>query len=235
MSTSTLISVNGDIGFPERTILSGVVFELKAGDSTILMGVNGVGKTTTLNTLAGLRPMKKGVARVSGKDPSDVGLLGEVAFVSDSPGFYPELTGFEHVDLVGDLWGRQRECMPFDRIDNYLSLSSFADQPARRMSRGQQQRLALALTLVPDPMVMIMDEPFNALDYEGIQGLRSIISDRVASGGCVILSTHLVDVAAESTNRVLILKNGRLAADDRVDSRTIHQVVAEWHSEPTVS
>lgn len=225
----SLIDVRADIGFRDRTVVEDFRASIEPGESVLLVGVNGVGKTTTLRTLAGLLPPRRGEVSVLGRQAQDPDLLGQVAYVPDSPGLYPELTGYDHVDMLTALWSGRRDVVDWATLQRWTGLASFADQQARYMSRGQQQRLFLALSVMVQPTVLLLDEPFNSLDFYAVEGLRELIQDVTSAGGCVIVTSHLAEVAAPTTDRVLVLRDGALVADERVAADHLPAFLKEWH------
>lgn len=224
-----LIDVRADIGFRNRMVIEGFRASIEPGESVLLVGVNGVGKTTTLRTLAGLLPPRRGEVSVLGRHAQDPDLLGRVAYMPDSPGLYPELTGYDHVDMLSALWSGRRDVVDWETLERWTGLASFADQQARFMSRGQQQRLFLALSVMVRPTVLLLDEPFNSLDFYGVEGLRGLIEDVTSAGGCAVVTSHLAEVAAPTTDRVLVLRDGTLVADERVPADRLPAFLKEWH------
>jgi len=223
------IVLSADIGYRHAVTLQGVNTTLSSGNCVVIVGVNGVGKTTLLATLAGILKPTTGSILYDGLEANNEQLLGEVGFVSDQPNFYEELTVVEHVELIQSLWDGKRPVRTFAELDSGLRLSDFMNVSAGDLSRGQRQRLAIALTMIPSPSVLLLDEPFNALDLQGVRQLRLIAKLMVQEGGIVVISTHLIETVAPIANRVLILKDSSLVADSEVNENDLSRVVERWY------
>lgn len=159
-------------------ILSDVSFELAAGDCLILRGPNGVGKSTLLNTLAGLAPKDHGTCTL---DPDDIAYSGHL----DAIKF--QLTVSENLQFWAGVYGADK----VTSVMQDFSLTDFADRPAGNLSAGQKRRVGLARLLVSNRTVWLMDEPTTSLDAEHTALVTKMIGDHCQSGGITVLSTHI--------------------------------------------
>ncbi len=187
-------------------VLSDVDMALRAGQRVALRGANGAGKTTLLRILAGLlRPQAGQVERFDA-----AAAPGAVAFVGPQPQLYPELTAREHLVLFAQLHGL---AAPEAAAAAALAAFGLAARPnarARQLSRGQQQRLALARAFMTAPRLVLLDEPWTALDEDGAQCLDRAIAGAAAGGAAVLFAAHDDGRAALAPDRVVTLARGRL-------------------------
>ena len=197
--------------FGAVTAVDDVSFEVAAGTVTGFLGPNGAGKTTTLRMLLGLVAPTQGTARISGHpygqltDP-----LRRAGAVLEGAEAHPGRTAREHLRLQAMLAGVSRA-----RVEEVLGLVGLAGAAGRRaggFSLGMRQRLALATALIGDPEVLILDEPANGLDPEGVRWLRDLLRGLAGQGRTVLLSSHLLAEAAQTVDTVIILDRGRLIA-----------------------
>ncbi len=158
-------------------ILSDVSFEMAAGDCLILRGPNGVGKSTLLNTLAGLTPEDQGICTL---DPEDIAYSGHL----DAIKF--QLTVSENLQFWAGVYGTDKVIS----VMRDFGLTEFANRPAGHLSAGQKRRVGLARLLVSDRKVWLMDEPTTSLDAEHTALVTKMIDDHCKSGGIAVLSTH---------------------------------------------
>ncbi|MFJ4100190.1 ABC transporter ATP-binding protein [Amycolatopsis japonica] len=193
------------------TILSDVGFEARPGRVTGFLGPNGAGKSSTLRILLGLDRPTSGTALVDGvpfaelRDP-----LRKVGAVLDGSGAHRSRTGRAHLNWVAAAGG-----IPRGRVDEVLAevgLSAAAGKRVRGYSLGMGRRLALAAALLGDPEVLVLDEPVNGLDPEGIRWIRGFLRARAAAGRTVLLSSHLMGELSETVDDVVVIDHGRIVA-----------------------
>jgi ABC-2 type transport system ATP-binding protein len=184
-------------------------FSVDPGSITGFLGPNGAGKTTTLRMLLGLVAPDAGSATIGGRSyaalpaPSD-----EVGAVLEASGFHPARSGRDHLRVYCDVNG-----YPSARADEALSLvglTAAGRRPVRGYSLGMRQRLALAGALLGDPMVLVLDEPANGLDPEGIAWMRQLLRRLAGQGRTVLVSSHVLSEVQQLVDRVVIINRGRL-------------------------
>ena len=182
--------------------------EVERGEVFGFLGPNGAGKTTTLRMLLGLIKPTSGTAIVAEHAPGHPDGLGRIGSLVESPAFYPYLSGRENLKVIADYSG-----IPFARIDAALEeveLLSRARDRFATYSMGMKQRLAVAAALIKQPELMILDEPTNGLDPQGVVEMRSLIR-RLGSGDrTVLLSSHLLNEVEQTCDRVGIINHGTL-------------------------
>jgi len=186
-----------------------LTFDVEPGRVTGFLGPNGSGKTTTLRMLLGLVAPDAGTARIGGRDYRD---LTEpaciVGAVLEASNFHPARTGRDHLRVYAAMLG-----VPAARVEHVLALTGITDAAHRRAggySTGMRQRLNLATALLGDPPVLVLDEPTNGLDPEGIAWLRGLLRDFAAGGRTVLVASHVLSEAERLVDDVVVMHRGRL-------------------------
>ncbi len=195
--------------FGEVVAVDGLSFELDQGSVTGFLGPNGAGKTTTLRMLLGLVTPTAGTARINGRPYRELTApLRHVGAVLESSSFHPGRTARSHLRVMTTAAG-----LPSTRADEVLAQVGLERAAGRRVggfSLGMRQRLALATALLGDPEMLILDEPANGLDPEGIHWLRGFLRHLADQGRTVLVSSHVLAEVAQTVDQVVIIANGRL-------------------------
>ncbi|MGB1700201.1 MAG: heme ABC exporter ATP-binding protein CcmA [Nannocystaceae bacterium] len=210
--------------FGRTSVLRGVSLRLEAGQITGLSGINGAGKTTLFRILAGLEDADEGEIQFGALEDAGVheGVREQIAFVTHAPQLYPSLTARENLEFFAALrTARGRATMPASEALTAVGLDIVHDRPVRTFSRGMAQRVVLARALAARPMLMLLDEPFTALDAEGQELVGRLLRDAKGRGASVLLSSHDLDRLCEVSDRVVQLHEGRLGESlDRAPEET---------------
>ena len=194
-------------------------FVLEPGTITGFLGPNGAGKTTTLRMLLGLAAPTSGRALIFGepyaelKDPAL-----RIGAVLEATDFHPGRTGRNHLRTLSRAAG-----VPDSRVDEVLRLVELQDDAGRRVkgySLGMRQRLGLAAALLGDPELLILDEPANGLDPEGVRWLRNFLQTFAAGKRTVLISSHVLAEVAQTVDRVLIINKGKLVTESSLGDLT---------------
>jgi len=191
--------------------LRDIKLEAGAGACLALIGRNGAGKTTLLRAMAGFSRPGRGRILIFGNEPRETATRRRIGFIGHSISVYDELSALENLTLYARLYGLSD---PRARALEWLArtgLEKVRDGLVREFSRGMRQRLAVARAFLHDPSVLLMDEPFTALDDRAIAVLQSLLRDALARGKTVILSTHQLREALELASDVALLVRGRVA------------------------
>jgi ABC-type multidrug transport system ATPase subunit len=194
-----------------RTVVHDVSFALRPGEIVGLIGVNGAGKTSTIECLAGLARPDSGSVRIDGHDPGSAQARAAIGVLLQNPGLPTRLTVGETLTLFARLHG----VAPDPDLAMTLGLTGLARQGVGTLSGGQVQRLALALALQHRPNLLVLDEPATALDPAMRRDLRRLLEERRQSGAAVLIATHDLAEATSLCDRVLVLSGGRLVAQGR--------------------
>ena len=215
-----MINVTGltkDYG--ERRAVDDLSFELQAGRVTGFVGPNGAGKSTTMRMMVGLSRPDRGEVRYDGVRYIDLPHPARtVGSVLDARCMHPGRSARHHLRATAALSG-----IPTSRVDEVLAdvgLESVADRRAGGFSLGMRQRLALAGALLGDPRVLLLDEPSNGLDPDGIRWLRHRLRRFADAGGTVLVSSHLIAELAKFADDLVVVGAGRLITAEPVDSLT---------------
>ena len=215
-----MISVTGlTKHYGERRAVDDLSFELRAGRVTGFVGPNGAGKSTTMRMMVDLTRPDRGEVRYDGVRFADLTHPSRtVGAVLDARCMHPGRTARNHLRVAAAL-----SSIPVARVDEVLAdvgLESVADERAGRFSLGMRQRLALASSLLGDPRVLLLDEPANGLDPDGIRWLRIRLRRFADAGGTVLVSSHLIAELAKLADDLVVVGAGKLIAAETVDSVT---------------
>jgi len=191
--------------------LRNVQLEAAAGSCLALIGRNGAGKTTLLRTVAGFSRPGKGEIRIFGHVPRNTQARRQIGFIGHGISVYDELSALENLTLFGKLYGlpdpkasavEWLERTGLERVKNGL---------VREFSRGMRQRLAVARAFLHEPSVLLLDEPFTALDDKAIAVLQRLLREALAAGKTIVMSTHQLREALELASHVALMIRGQVA------------------------
>jgi len=205
----------------DRPAVEALDLTVYGGEFYALVGPNGAGKTTTLRMVTGLLRPDSGTIHIGGIDALADAIAAKqiTAWLSDEPMIYDKLTPFEYLEFVAGLWriepgiaeARARELI------GWLGLAPHAHERCEGFSRGMRQKVALAGALVHDPQLIILDEPLTGLDAGSARDVKTVLRKRVAAGGTVIMTTHILEVAERMADRIGIIAGGRLIAEGTLE------------------
>lgn len=209
-----MIEVQGlVVRYGQKTAVDGVDFDAGPGEVVAVLGRNGAGKTSTVETLEGYRRRAAGSVSVLGLDPgrpADHGQLrARIGVMLQQGGIYPSMSASEVLRLFASYYP---DPLQTDELMERLDLAPVATTPWRRLSGGEQQRVSLALALVGRPEVAFLDEPTAGVDPSGRRAIRKEIEQLRDRGVCVLLTTHELDEAERVADRILILDAGKIVA-----------------------
>jgi ABC-2 type transport system ATP-binding protein len=205
--------------FGSTTAVEDLTFAIEAGRITGFLGPNGAGKTTTLRMLLGLVHQTAGEALVDGMpyrrlaDPART-----VGAVLEASSYHPTRSGRNHLRVIATSAG-----IPVGRVDEMLAEVELSDVGRRRVetySLGMRQRLSVAAALLGDPRLLLLDEPANGLDPEGIRWLRNFLRSFAARGGTVFISSHVLAEVAQLADEVVIIHKAKLVAHESLAALT---------------
>ncbi len=219
--------------YSEVTAVDHLSFCVRVGETFGLLGPNGAGKTTTVECIEGIRRPDAGTIRVLGFDPitNPAAVKARIGVQLQTTSLPPLITPREALQLFATFYPRHREP---DELLDWAGLSAHADRPYDSLSGGQQQRLALALALINDPALVILDEPTAGLDAHARHELHELIGRFRREGRTVLLTTHYIEEAERLCDRVAIMNHGRLIACDK-PQRLIEAVGAQHTVEITLT
>lgn len=210
--------------YGELRAVDGVNLEVRTGDVYGFLGANGSGKTTTVRMLLGLVLPTSGKAEVLGMPMPSArrSVLPRIGSLVESPAAYPHLSGRANLALL-DATGSDRSRRPVRRTHianalEHVGLDPADRRPVRTYSQGMRQRLGLAAALMRRPKLLILDEPTNGLDPQGIQEIRRLLLQLNDDGTTIFLSSHLLAEIQQMCTRVGVLRDGRLIVQEQLDT-----------------
>ena len=210
---TSLIEVDGvSKRYGDKLALDDVTFTVIPGAVTGFLGPNGAGKSTAMRIILGLDRANAGTARVNGKAYHDLTApLHEVGAMLDARAIHPGRSAYGHLLALAQTHGigRRRVGEMLDRV----GLSDVARKRVGGFSLGMEQRLGIAAALLGDPQTLILDEPANGLDPDGIRWIRELMLELAAEGRTVFVSSHLMSEIALTAERLIVIGRGRLIAD----------------------
>ena len=196
--------------FGSVTAVDGLSLTVHPGEIVAFLGPNGAGKTTTLDMLLGLTRPDRGTVRVFGATPREAVASGRISAVLQSGGLLRDVTVAETVRLVAALHASAR---PVDEVLERAGITDIADRLVGKCSGGQQQRLRFALALLPDPDLVVLDEPTTGMDTLGRRDFWAAMRADSARGRTVVFATHYLEEADAYADRIVLVRAGRIVAD----------------------
>ena len=202
-----------------KTIVEDISFDMHEGEIIGLLGPNGSGKTTIMRMLVGLTKTTKGEVYCFEK-PLGLGkvkMLKEVGAMIETPEFYNYMSGWSNLKQMARVCGKKVSRARMKELVEFVGLSKVIRKKVKTYSLGMRQRLGLAQALLNDPKILILDEPVNGLDPQGVQDFRNKLKEIASTGVSILISSHLLDEIEKVSDRVIVIENGRIIADDKLD------------------
>ncbi|WP_257159865.1 ABC transporter ATP-binding protein [Corynebacterium cystitidis] len=209
--------------YGDNAVLDDVSFKAESGAITGLVGPNGAGKSTLIRILLGLESADQGTALISNVPYRDLGIypFATVGSFIDDVQPHPSRTGLDQLRWVGLATGVDRkrceECL------DLVGLRHAAKQRIKIYSLGMKQRLGLATAILAEPKCLVLDEPINGLDPDGIRWVRDFLKQFTASGGTVLLSSHYMSELEQTADHIVALRSGRIVIDG-----STQRIVEKW-------
>ena len=215
-TVAAVIEVHGvSKRYGQRLAVDDLTFSVKPGVVTGFLGPNGAGKSTTMRLILGLDAPTQGTATVNGKPYADLKLpLREVGAMLEARAIHQGRSGYNHLLALA-----QTHAIPRRRVDEVIELVGLESVARKRVgsfSLGMAQRLGVAAALLGDPKTVILDEPANGLDPEGIRWIRNLLKQLATEGRTVFLSSHLMSEMQQTAENLIVIGRGRLIADTSV-------------------
>ena len=203
--------------FGKKEVLKSVSFEINEGDILAFIGPNGAGKTTTIKCILGLQRLTKGSITINGYDikKNFVKAIEKTGCIVESPDVYMYLTGYENLKLQASLYANIKE----DSLTNIIRLVGLENRIYDKVSKyslGMRQRLGIAISLVNSPNLLILDEPTNGLDPEGIKELRELLLKLSKRGMGILISSHNLSELESFCNKVCIISKGEIIEENSI-------------------
>lgn len=205
--------------FGKKEILKDVSLELEKGDILGFIGSNGAGKTTTIKLILGLQSITSGTVKINGYDITSnfTNAIRNVGAIVENPDLYMYLTGYENLKLIANLYkgvGKER----IDEVVKLVKLENRINDKVSRYSLGMRQRLGIAQAILHKPNLLILDEPTNGLDPEGIKEIRELLKDLAEKEEmAVLISSHNLLELETFCNKICIIKNGKVMETNKIE------------------
>lgn len=205
--------------FGKKQILNNVSFEIDAGDILAFIGPNGAGKTTAIKLILGLQKIDEGKVIINGYDVSKdfVNAIKRVGAIVENPDTYMYLTGWQNLKLIANLYPNVTD-EKIKEIVEYVGLEKRINESVSKYSLGMRQRLGIARALLNNPNILILDEPTNGLDPEGIKDLRDLLKKLAKDGMGILISSHNLAELESFCNKVLIIDAGNIIESSEVNA-----------------
>ena len=205
--------------FGKKEILKNVSLEINEGDILAFIGPNGAGKTTTIKLILGLQTIKSGEVIINGYDIQKdyVNAIKRVGAIVENPDSYMYLSGYDNLKLIANLYpdvSKER----IDEVLDIVDLSKRKNDKVSKYSLGMRQRLGIAKALLANPNLLILDEPTNGLDPEGIRDLRNLLKKLADKGMGILISSHNLAELESFCNKVCVINSGVTLAIENVNS-----------------
>src|SRR6478735_4127346 len=215
----------------EVRAVDGIDLRIEPGEVVAFLGPNGAGKTTTLDMVLGLTEPTSGTAEVFGRRPREAVVGGHVSAVLQTGGLLRDLTVRETVRMIASTYAVHS---PVDEVIDRAGLRSLADRRVSKCSGGEQQRLRFALALLPDPRLLVLDEPTAGMDVTARHEFWQTMHAEASAGRTVVFATHYLEEADAFADRIVLVAGGRVVADgptaeirSRASGRTVTAVLAD--------
>ncbi|MEZ4318896.1 MAG: ABC transporter ATP-binding protein [Myxococcota bacterium] len=208
--------------FGDKNALKGVSFTAPAGTITGYLGPNGAGKSTTLKILTGLLAPSGGTVKIAGHDVAIAPLevKRRIGYVPESGALYETLTPLEYLSLVAELH-EVDPTLARERIEAWVErfeIQEFRNKRVADLSKGTRQKVCLVSAFLHEPQVLLLDEPLNGLDVNATDVFRAELRRCADEGRTILYSSHILDVVERTCDRVVVLHDGRVVAEDTTDA-----------------
>ena len=196
-----------------------ISFALSAGEVLGLLGPNGSGKTTTMKAIAGLVRITRGSARVCGIDVAErhEQAMRHTGCLIEAPALYEHMTAYQNLKLAARFY-KTVDKARIDEVLRLVEMDKYRKDKVSSFSLGMRQRLGLALALLSDPELLILDEPANGLDIEGMVYVREVVKQSAGRGAAVLISSHLAHEIEQCATKAAILYGGKLLRVENMDT-----------------
>lgn len=205
----------------EFTAVNDLTFTINKGEIVGFVGQNGAGKTTTIKMLTGILKPTEGKISIHGYDMQKEALKAKesLAYVADNPDMFLRLSGMEFIQLMADIYQvPEADRQPRIRaLAERFEVQNVLGQPMSDYSHGMRQKMMVCAALVHNPPVWILDEPMTGLDPKAAYELKNMMREHAAEGNCVFFSTHVLEVAEQLCDRIIIIRKGEIVFNGTLD------------------
>jgi heme exporter protein A len=213
-----------------KLILRGIDLSITQGETVAILGPNGAGKSTLLKVLATLIKPTSGLVKINGLDlkKDHIEVKKMFGYLPHSSLLYDHNTPLENLVFFGNLYGVKDVENRARKLVNEVGLSFFINEPVKNFSRGMIQRIAIARAIIHEPKIMLLDEPHTGLDQGAITILNNVVLSMKEKGCTTLMVTHDFKQAAAICDRIIIVKNGKIADDFKINSQSLSLVSEKY-------
>lgn len=198
-----------------------ISFSIEPGEIVGFVGQNGAGKTTTIKMLTSVLKPTSGTIQIHGYDIQKEALQAKqaIAYVADNPDMFLRLTGMEFIHLMADIYQVPAEVRGerIRKMAERFEITDMLNQPMNDYSHGMRQKMMVCAALIHNPPVWILDEPMTGLDPKAAYELKNMMREHAKEGNCVFFSTHVLEVAEQLCDRIIIIRHGSLVFTGTLD------------------
>lgn len=213
-----------------KLILRGIDLSITQGETVAILGPNGAGKSTLLKVLATLIKPASGLVKINGLDlqKDHIEVKKMFGYLPHSSLLYDHYTPLENLVFFGSLYGVKDVENRARKLVNEVGLSFFINEPVKNFSRGMIQRIAIARAIIHEPKIMLLDEPHTGLDQGAITILNNVVLSMKEKGCTTLMVTHDFKQAAAICDRIIIVKNGKIADDFKINNKSLSLVSEKY-------
>ncbi len=213
-----------------KLILRGIDISITHGETVAILGPNGAGKSTLLKVLATLIKPASGLVKINGLDlkKDHIKVKKMFGYLPHSSLLYDHYTPLENLVFFGNLYGVKDVENRARKLVNEVGLSFFINEPVKNFSRGMIQRIAIARAIIHEPKIMLLDEPHTGLDQGAITILNNVVLSMKEKGCTTLMVTHDFKQAAAICDRIIIVKNGKIADDFKITNKSLSLVSEKY-------
>ena len=202
-----------------------ISFNIKAGEIVGFAGPNGVGKTTVIKMLTGILKPTSGTAVINGHDINEDPINAKMSFayIADNPDILIQLTGLEYLNFIADMYAIPSAARKekINTLAGRFGMKDVLNTQMREYSHGMRQKLMVISALIHDPPAWILDEPMTGLDPSAAYELKQMMREHAKAGNAVLFSTHVLEVAEQLCDRIIIINNGKIIKEGTLDYLTL--------------
>ena len=200
--------------YGKQTAVQDLNFRLEEGQIVGFLGPNGAGKSTTLKMLLGLIQPSSGSVQIDGKDPQDqvIELKKQIGYLAENNPLYPEMYVREFLEFIANIHQVENPAVRIQEVIEWVGLQKEAHKKIQELSKGYQQRVGIALSILNDPKILILDEPTSGLDPNQRDEIRDLIKN-LQKNRIILFSSHLLSEVEAICDRVLLIHQGKLVSD----------------------
>ncbi|CAM5223270.1 ABC-2 type transport system ATP-binding protein OS=Ureibacillus acetophenoni OX=614649 GN=SAMN05877842_1184 PE=4 SV=1 [Ureibacillus acetophenoni] len=207
--------------YGSKSVLDGVSLHVKKGEIIGYIGPNGAGKSTTIKIMLGIESNYQGEVKLFGQDIAEdsIEYKRKIGYVPEIADLYDNLTGFEYLTFIGELYGLTPQLADY-KAKNLMELFGIGEVYHSRIasySKGMRQKLLIISSLLHNPELLFFDEPINGLDANSVMIFKEIMTQLAAQGKTIFYSSHIMDVVEKISSRIILLNNGKIAADGTIE------------------